>query len=57
MGHSSSSDTDFFGIVNGILQGDTLAPYSLIIWLDYLQWMSIDLIKKNGLALKKIRSR
>ena len=27
--HSSDGDTDFFDIVAGVLQGDTLAPYLL----------------------------
>ena len=29
-------DTDYFNIAAGVLQGDTLAPYLLIICLDYL---------------------
>ena len=28
-------DTDFFDIVAGVLQGDTLPPYLFIICLDY----------------------
>ena len=29
MVHSPDGDTNFFGIVNGVLKGDTLAPYFL----------------------------
>ena len=34
--HSSDGDTDYFDIVAGVLQGDTLAPYLFIICLDYV---------------------
>ena len=34
--HSLDGDTDFFNIAAGILQGDTLAPYLFIIFLDYI---------------------
>ena len=34
MVHSPDGDTDFFNIVAGVLQGDTLAPHLLIIYLD-----------------------
>ena len=33
---SPDCDTDFFNIVAGVLQGDTLAPYLFIICLDYV---------------------
>ena len=29
-------DTDFFDIVAGVLQEDTLAQFLFIIWLDYV---------------------
>ena len=29
-------DTDYFDIVAGVLQGDTLDPYLFIICLDYV---------------------
>ena len=46
-------DTDFFYIMAGILQSDTLTLYLFIICLDYVFRMSIDKIKKNGFTLKK----
>ena len=54
---SLDGDTDFVNIVAGILQGDTLAPYLFIIYLDNELWTSIDFILKNDFTLKKIRSR
>ena len=51
--HSS----DYFDIVAGVLQGDTLAPYVFIICLDYVLRMSIDKMKDNGFKLAKKRSR
>ena len=33
---SLDGDTDYFDIVAGVLQGDTLAPYLFIICLDYV---------------------
>ena len=50
-------ETDFFDIVAGLLQRDTLARYLFIICLDYVLWMSIDLMKENGFSLVKARSR
>ena len=35
MVRSPDGYTDFFDIVAGVLQGDTLAPYIFIICLDY----------------------
>ena len=54
---SSDGDTDYFDIVAGVLQGDTLAPYFFIICLDYVFRTSIDKIKENGFKLTKERSR
>ena len=54
---SPDENTDFFDIVTGILQGDTLARYLFIISLDYVLLTSIDLMKENGLTLEKARSR
>ena len=54
---SSDGDTDYFNIVAGVLQGDTLAPYLFIICLDYKLRTSIDKMKENSLKLTKERSR
>ena len=45
---SLDGDTDYFDIVAGMLQGDTLAPYIFIICLDYVLRRSIDKMKENG---------
>ena len=50
-------DTDYFNIVAGVLQGDTLAPCLFIICLDYMLRTSIDKMKDNGFKLAKERSR
>ena len=55
--HSPDGDTEYFDIVAGVLQGDTLAPYLFIICLDYVLRMSIDKIRENGFKLTKKRSR
>ena len=54
---SPDSDTDFFDILAGVLQGDTLAPFIFIICLDYILRTSVDNIKHLGLTLTKSRSR
>ena len=54
---SSNRDTDYFNIVAGLLQRDTLAPYLFIICLDYVLRTSIDKMKENGFKLTKERSR
>ena len=53
---SPDGDTDYFDIVAGVLQGDTLALYLFIICLDYVLRTSIDLMKENGFKLAKERS-
>ena len=50
---SLDGNTNFFNIVAGVLQGDTLAPYLFIICLDYILWISVDLIKENSFTLQK----
>ena len=54
---SLDGDTEYFDIVAGALQGDTLAPYLLIICQDYRLRTSIEKIKENGFELTKKRSR
>ena len=50
-------DTEYFDIVAGVLQGDTLSPYLFIICLDYVLRTSIDKIRENGFELTKKRSK
>ena len=50
---SPGGDTDYLDIIAGVLQGDTLAPYLLIICRDYMLRTSIDKIKDNGLEQTK----
>ena len=54
---SPDGDTDYFDIVAGVLQGDTLTPYLFIICLDNMLRTFIDKIKENGFKLTKERSR
>ena len=53
---SPDGDTEYFDIVAGVLQGDTLTIYLFIICLDYVLRISIDTIKENGFDLTKKRS-
>ena len=48
-----NGQTNFFDIVPGVQQGDTLTPYLFKICLDYVFRTSFDLIKENGITLKK----
>ena len=41
----------------GVLQGDTLASYLFIIYLDYVVRAFIDFVKENNFKLAKDRSR
>ena len=50
---SLDGDIDYFDIVVGVLQGDTLASYLFIICLDYMLRTPIDLMKENGFKLAK----
>ena len=50
---SPDGDTEYFNIVAGVLQGDTLAPYLFIICLDYVLRTSIDRIKEKWLQADK----
>ena len=50
---SADGDTEYFDIVAGVLQENTLAPYLFIICLDYVLRTSIDKIKESGFELIK----
>ena len=54
---SLDGDIDYFDIVAGVLQGDTLSSYLFIICLDYMLRTSIDKMKDNSFKLGKERSR
>ena len=54
---SPDGDTEYFDIVAGVRQGDTLTPYLFIICLDYVLRTSINKIRENGFELTKKRSR
>ena len=54
---SPDGDTEYFDIIAGVIQGDTLAPYLFIVCLDYVLKTSIDKIRENGFELTKKRSR
>ena len=48
---SPDGDTEYFDIIAGVLQGDTLAPYLFIICLDYVLRTLIDKIRENSFKL------
>ena len=52
--HSSDGD-NFFDIVTGVLQGDTLALYLLIIYVDYVLQTLIEIIKMVSYKRKKYK--
>ena len=53
---SPDVDTEFFNIIAGVLQGDTLAPYLFIIVLHYIL-RNVDQNKNLGFTLRKQLSR
>ena len=55
--NSPDGDTEYFDIVAGVLQGNTLAPYLFIICLDNVLSTSIDKIKENGFKLTKKKKK
>ena len=54
---SPDGDTSFFQIHAGVLQGDTLAPYLLIIAVDYAMKTAISNSGDCGFTLEKAKSR
>ena len=55
--NSLFGDTEYFDIIAGVLQGDTLVPYLFIICLDYVLRTSIDKIRENGFELTKKKEK
>ena len=53
---SPDGDTEFFDIIAGVLQGDTLAPYLFIIVLDYVL-RNLDQNENFDFTLRKQLSR
>ena len=51
---SLDGDTEYFDIVAGVLQGDTLARYLFIICLDYVLRTSIDKIRTDKERKQKV---
>ena len=49
-------ETEYFDILAGILQGDTLAPFLFIIVIVYIMHVSVDTMKENGLLYQPKRS-
>ena len=54
---SLDGDREYFDIVAGVPQGDTLAPYLFIVYLDYVLRPSVVKIKENGFELTKKKRR
>ena len=54
---SLDDDTDFFEILAGVLQGDTLAPYLFTIALDYVMRQAVGNESNLGFTLDRSRSR
>ena len=54
---SPDGDREYFDVVAGVLQGDTLTPYLFIICLHYVLRTLIDRIKENGFELIEKSSR
>ena len=50
---TADGDTDFFEVLAGVLQGDTLAPYLFVIVLDYVLRTSIDDNSELGFTLQQ----
>ena len=57
MVHSPGGDTDFFDIITGVMQRDSLTPFLFIICLDYALRTSIDERKWLHTKQKKAKSR
>ena len=56
MVHSPYADANYFDIVIEVWKGDTLALFLFTNDLDYLQWVSIDRMKRKWSRTKKLKS-
>ena len=54
---SADRDTEFFEILAGVLQGDTLAPYLFIIALDYTMRQAVGNESNLAFTLDRSQSR
>ncbi len=55
---SPDGDTEFFEILAGVMQGDTLAPYLFVIVLDYAMRKATEGREEElGLTIKERQSR
>ena len=54
---SPDGDTGYFDILTGVLQGDTLATYLFIIFLDYVLRTCFDIMKDDVFKLTKEKRR
>ena len=54
---SPDADTDFFEIMAGVLEGDTLAPFLFIVTLDYALRIATKEQVSVRFKLRKARSR
>ena len=57
MVRSPDGDTEFFDILAGVLQGDTLAPFLFVICLYYVLRTSVDKFSEYGFRLEPKKSR
>ena len=54
---SPDGDTDFFPILAGVLQGDTLAPFLFIVTLDYAMRKAMNNAEHLGFTLEQRQSK
>ena len=54
---SPDGDTEFFKILAGVLQGDTLAPFLFIVALDYAMRIATSIPTETGFTLAPCRSK
>ena len=57
MVRSPDGDNAFFEITTGVLQGDTIAPFLFILFLDYILKTSVDINAELCFTLTERRSR